>query len=59
MALNPIANHKQVTDGAAIRYLQRKAAQKQARNQRAIICQAVVRGAYVCTLLLMIEMGVM
>ena len=32
MALSPIANHKQITDGAAIRYLQRKQAQKQMRQ---------------------------
>tara|TARA_R100000329_G_C7581939_1_gene206190 strand:+ start:644 stop:811 length:168 start_codon:yes stop_codon:yes gene_type:complete len=38
MALNPIANHKQMTDGAAIRYLQRKQAQKQMRQEIIIVC---------------------
>lgn len=54
MALNPIANHKQVTDGAAIRYLQRKAAQKQKRQQVTIISQAFFSLAFVFTLLFII-----
>ena len=38
MALSPIADHKQMTDGAAIRYLQRKQAQKQMRQEIIIVC---------------------
>lgn len=54
MAVSPIANHKQVTDGAAIRYLQRKQAQKQTRQQVTIICQAVFSLAFVSLLLFII-----
>ena len=54
MALSPIADHKQMTDGAAIRYLQRKQAQKQMRQEIIIVCAWPVISLAFVTLLLFI-----